>query len=228
MFYRHLKGHIEALLFASGNPVVADKLAQILEIDAENVATLVAELKQDMADADRGLTILDVAGGYQLCSKPELAPIIEKLVEVQEARMSLAAMETLAIIAFKQPVTKLEIEHIRGVKVDGVVTTLAERGLIKEVGRKEAIGRPILYGTTDDFLKCFGLASLDDLPDLAELLNVEPPNCRKPMNKLIRPAHAGGFFLPQYYYPSGEGGEHGDMARTVPGDGAARSCRIPA
>ena len=90
--------------------------------------------------------------------------------------MSLAAMETLAIIAFKQPVTKLEIEHIRGVKVDGVVNTLAERGLIKEVGRKEAIGRPILYGTTDDFLKCFGLASIDDLPDLAELLNVEPPD----------------------------------------------------
>ncbi|MDR7865338.1 MAG: SMC-Scp complex subunit ScpB [Sporomusaceae bacterium] len=176
MFYGHLKGHVEALLFASGNPVPANKLAQILEIDAENVAALVAELKQDMVAADRGLTILDVAGGYQLCSKPELAPIIDKLIEVQEARMSLAAMETLAIIAFKQPVTKLEIEHIRGVKVDGVVTTLAERGLIKEVGRKEAIGRPILYGTTDDFLKCFGLATLDDLPDLAELLNVEPPD----------------------------------------------------
>jgi segregation and condensation protein B len=176
MFYRHLKGHIEALLFANGNPVAADKLARILEIDTENVAALVAELKQDMAATDRGLTVLEVAGGYQLCTKPELAPVLEKLVEVQEARMSLAAMETLAIIAFKQPVTKQEIEHIRGVKVDGVVTTLAERGLIKEVGRKEAIGRPILYGTTDDFLKAFGLNTLNDLPDLADLLGGDQPD----------------------------------------------------
>lgn len=175
MFYSHLKGHIEALLFANGNPVAAEKLAQILEIDCENVAALVAELKQDMADAGRGLTIIIVAGGYQLCTKPELAPILERLVEVQEARMSLAAMETLAIVAFKQPVTKQEIEHIRGVGVDGVVSTLVERGLIKEVGRKEAIGRPILYGTTDDFLKVFGINSLDDLPDLADLLNVDTP-----------------------------------------------------
>ncbi len=180
MFYRHLKSHIEALLFANGNPVAADKLAQILEIDTENVAALAAELKQDMAGEGRGLTIIEVAGGYQLCTKPELAPIIERLVEIQEARVSLAAMETLAIIAFKQPVTKQEIEHIRGVKVDGVVATLVDRGLIKEVGRKEAIGRPILYGTTDDFLKAFGINSLDDLPDLAELLNVETPEADLP------------------------------------------------
>lgn len=173
MFYRHLKAHIEALLFASGNPVPADKLAEILEIDTANVAALVEELKQDMAAAERGLVILDVAGGYQLCAKPELAPVVDKLIEVQEARLSLAAMETLAIVAFKQPVTRLEIEHIRGVKVDGVVTTLAERGLIKEVGRKEAVGRPILYGTTDEFLKCFGLNSLNELPKLAELLPME-------------------------------------------------------
>lgn len=175
MFYQHLKGHIEALLFANGNPVTAAKLAQILEVDAENVGVLVEQLKQDMASDDRGLTIIEVAGGYQLCTKPPLAAVIDRLVEVQEARLSLAAMETLAIIAFKQPVTRLEMEHIRGVKVDGVVTTLLERGLIREVGRKEAVGRPILYGTTDEFLKCFGLASLDDLPDLAELISVDQP-----------------------------------------------------
>lgn len=175
MFYHHLKGHIEALLFASGNPVTAAKFAEILEIDSEHVAVLLEELRQDMAAEQRGLTIVEVAGGYQLCSKPELAPILEKLVDVQEARMSLAAMETLAIVAFKQPVTKQEIENIRGVKVDGVVTTLAERGLIKEVGRKEAIGRPILYGTTEDFLKCFGLKNLDELPNLAEFIQTEQP-----------------------------------------------------
>jgi len=173
MFYRHLKGHVEALLFASGSPVAADKLARILAIDVENLVGLVGELREDMAAADRGLTIVEVAGGYQLCSKPELAPVLEKLADVQEARFSQAAMETLAIVAFKQPVTKLEIEHIRGVNVDGVVSTLVERGLIREVGRKEAIGRPILYGTTEEFLNCFGLKSLDDLPKLAELLPAE-------------------------------------------------------
>ena len=175
MFYRHLKGHIEALLFANANPVAADKLAVILEIDTENVILLLEELKQDMAAEDRGLVITEVAGGYQLTTKPELAPVIERLVDIQEARLSAAAMETLAIVAFKQPVTRQEMENIRGVKVDGVVTTLLERGLIKEVGRKEAIGRPILYGTTSEFLKCFGLKGLEELPNLADFIVTEPP-----------------------------------------------------
>lgn len=175
MFYRHLKGHVEALLFAYGNPISADKFAEILEIDRENVTMLLEELKQDMTDELRGLTICEVAGGYQLCSKPEMAPVIERLVDVQEARLSLAAMETLAIVAFKQPVTRQEMENIRGVKVDGVVNTLLERGLIREVGRKEAIGRPILYGTTEEFLKTFGLNSLDELPKLADLVDTEQP-----------------------------------------------------
>jgi len=176
MFYRHLKGHIEALLFANGNPISADKFAEILEIDRENVSLLLEELKQDMANSERGLTICEVADGYQLCSKPELVDIIGRLVDVHEARLSQAAMETLAIIAFKQPVTRLEMENIRGVKVDGVVSTLSDRGLIHEVGRKDAIGRPILYGTTDEFLKCFGLKNLDELPNLAEFIdNNEKP-----------------------------------------------------
>lgn len=175
MFYHHLKGHIEALLFANGNPIATDKFAEILEIDGENVVRLIEDLKQDMDCSDRGLTIAEVAGGYQLCTKPELSPIIDKLVNIQEARLSLAAMETLAIVAFKQPVTKQEIENIRGVKVDGVVSTLVDRGLVKEVGRKEAIGRPILYGTTDEFLKCFGLKNIDELPNLSEFLATEQP-----------------------------------------------------
>ncbi|MDR3593048.1 MAG: SMC-Scp complex subunit ScpB [Negativicutes bacterium] len=173
MFYRHLKGHVEALLFAYGNPISAEKFADILEIDRENVVMLLEELKQDMADELRGLNICEVAGGYQLCSKPEMAPILERLVDIQETRLSMAAMETLAIIAFKQPVTRLEMENIRGVKVDGVVNTLLERGLIREVGRKEAIGRPILYGTTDEFLKSFGLNNLNELPKLTELVDTQ-------------------------------------------------------
>jgi segregation and condensation protein B len=174
MFYAHLKKHIEALLFAAGEPVSAAQLAQITGIGAEHINLLVAQLIEDMAAKERGLTIMEVAGGYQMCTKPELAETIEKLAEVQETRLSPAALETIAIIAFKQPITKQEIEHIRGVKVDGVVNMLAERRLIKEVGRKEAIGRPILYGTTEDFLKCFGLRNLNDLPELPELLTDQP------------------------------------------------------
>ncbi len=175
MFYRHLKSHVEALLFAYGNPITADKFAEILEIDRENVIMLLEELKQDMADELRGLTVSEIAGGYQLCSKPEMAPIIERLVDIKETRLSMAAMETLAIIAFKQPVTRLEMENIRGVGVDGVVNSLLERGLIREVGRKEAIGRPILYGTTDEFLKTFGLNNIDELPKLADFTGAEQP-----------------------------------------------------
>jgi len=173
MFYQHLKGYIEGLLFAAGTPVTASKLAEILEIDEENVLRLVDELKQDMSDSNRGLTVMEVAGGYQMCTKPQMASTIEKLGLIRETRLSMAALETLSIIAFKQPVTRQEIEKIRGVNVDRVIGTLLERGLIKEAGRKEVIGRPILYATTDEFLICFGLDSLADLKKIGELLPQE-------------------------------------------------------
>ncbi|HWR38058.1 MAG TPA: SMC-Scp complex subunit ScpB [Patescibacteria group bacterium] len=170
MFYRHLKGPIEALLFANGNPLPAAKLALLLNIDEENVQLLLAEMAADMAGDGRGLMLQEVAGGYQLCTKPELVDTVNLLVTTPESRLSSAAMETLAIIAFKQPITRQEMEAIRGVKVDGVVTTLLERGLIREAGRKEAVGRPILYITTDVFLQCFGLNTLQDLPALSQFL----------------------------------------------------------
>jgi segregation and condensation protein B len=172
VFFQHLKGPLEALLFASGDPVPASKLAQILEVPEGHVESMIAEMQQTMTTDDRGLTIVTVAGGYQLCTKPQLAETVEKLAEIQDNRLSAAALETLAIIAFKQPITRQEMESIRGVKVDRVVHTLTERQLIKEIGRKDAIGRPILYGTTTEFLKCFGLKTLKDLPDLAGYLNV--------------------------------------------------------
>lgn len=170
MFYRHLQGAIEALLFACGQPLPAAKIAQMLDIHVDHVHTLIVEMNNAMTTDERGLTIVEVAGGYQLCTKPDLINIVSKLAEVQDSKLSAAALETLAIIAFKQPVTKQEIESIRGVKADRVVTTLLDRTLIKEVGRKEAVGRPILYGTTTEFLQCFGLKSLDDLPDIVNLL----------------------------------------------------------
>ena len=171
MLYLKFKAHIEALLFASGNPIDAIKIAQIIEISSDNVESIIDQLIIDMADEIRGLTIVKVAAGYQLCTKPELSTIVKKLAQVQDTKLSLAAMETLSIVAFKQPITKLEIENIRGVKVDRVLSKLLDRQMIKELGRKEAIGRPILYGTTEEFLKSFGLNSLQDLPPLIKLLS---------------------------------------------------------
>ena len=169
MFYTNLKGNLEALLFVNGDPLSLKRIAEILEVDQENVKLLLAQLIQDMNQQERGLTIIEVAGGYQLCTKPHLAGFLEKLVQIKENKLSIPALETLSIIAFKQPITKQEIEAIRGVRVDKVLANLLERNLIKELGRKEAIGRPIIYGTTEVFLKCFGLKSLEDLPELPEL-----------------------------------------------------------
>ena len=169
MFYTNLKGNLEALLFVNGDPLSLKRIAEILEVDQENVKLLLAQLIQDMNQQERGLTIIEVAGGYQLCTKPHLAGFLEKLVQIKENTLSIPALVTLSIIAFKQPITKQEIEAIRGVRVDKVLANLLERNLIKELGRKEAIGRPIIYGTTEVFLKCFGLKSLEDLPELPEL-----------------------------------------------------------
>lgn len=174
MFYSHLKKHVEALLFASGEPLPIKRIADILDIGEDHVLLLIDQLSNDMLSSERGLTIVEVAGGYQLCTKPDLAMVIEKLVQTRESKLSSAAMETLSIIAFKQPVTKQEIENIRGVKVDKPLSTLVERCLVREIGRKEVIGRPILYGTTTEFLQCFGLKSLDDLPALSQFLSEQP------------------------------------------------------
>jgi len=168
MFYQHLKGPMEAMLFAAGDPLKPERLSDLLDIPIEHVLEMLSELQADMDKPERGLCLLQVAGGYQMCAKPELAAVVEKLAIHQDARLSPAAMETLSIIAFKQPVTRQEIEYIRGVQSDGVINTLVERRLVKEVGRKDTIGRPILFGTTDDFLCCFGLNSLDELPALPE------------------------------------------------------------
>ncbi|WP_232035527.1 SMC-Scp complex subunit ScpB [Methylomusa anaerophila] len=171
-----MKGPIEALLFASGEPLPIEKIAGILNIDKEHVLLLIAEMVQEMNRDERGVSIVEVAGGYQMCTQPRFAELIAKLDAGVESKLSNAAMETLAIIAFKQPITKLEIETIRGVKIDRVLNTLLDRMLIKEIGRKDAVGRPILYGTTSEFLQCFGLRKLDDLPDLAALLPEDSPS----------------------------------------------------
>lgn len=168
MFYGHLKGNIEAILFAAGRPVRDCELAQLLAVEAEHIRLLVAQMKVEMDSTERGLTILEVADGYQLCTKAKYVETVARLAEVQPNRLSKAALETLSIIAFKQPITRAEIEQIRGVQADRVLQNLLDKELIKELGRKEVVGRPILYGTTELFLNCFGMGSLDDLPPLPD------------------------------------------------------------
>ena len=159
-------GLLEAVLFAAGNPITAAELARILQLDVLGTQNLVAELKSDLDRRHSGLTIRQVAGGYQLATRPEAFATVERLSQVVDRKISAPTMETLSIIAFKQPITKAEIEQIRGVRIERALQKLIELELIAEVGRKQVLGRPILYGTTDTFLRCFGINTLDELPEL--------------------------------------------------------------
>jgi len=155
---------LECLLFASGGPVPVERLAQAIERSVEETHTLVAMLEASYAG--RGLMVQYVAGGYQLCTRPEYAEFVGRLVEIQTEPLSRATLETLAIVAYRQPVTRAEIEAIRGARSDVHLHRLLERGLVREVGRKPTPGHPILYGTTELFLRRFGLRDLSDLPPL--------------------------------------------------------------
>ena len=157
---------LEAVMFAAGDPMSMEDLADILRTDLLTVQNLMTRLEKDLAERHSGLTVRRVAGGLQLATRPELYPVVERLSQVVDRKISAPTMETLSIIAFKQPITKQEIEHIRGVRIERALTKLIELELIAEVGRKQVLGRPILYGTTDTFLRTFGLNSLEELPNL--------------------------------------------------------------
>lgn len=165
---RAIKSCIEALLFASGEPVSVAQIAEVLETTPLLISKVLEELKEEK-EKEGGLMIKEVAGGIQLCTKPQYHKFIQKLFGIERFNnLTTATVETLAIIAYKQPITRAEVEDIRGVKVEKVIASLLNRGLIAEVGRKEGTGRPILYGTTEEFLKQFGLKELQDLPKLVE------------------------------------------------------------
>lgn len=167
---------LESILFASSDPLTLAKLSSILELPPEEVKQLIEELQQHYETSGHGLQLIEVAKGYQLVTRKEYHPYVQRLSEGRASKepfLSAAALETLSIIAYYQPVTRAKIEAIRGVKVDHVLANLLERGLIREVGRGEGPGRPVLYGTTAAFLKMFGLKSLDDLPPLKELKKEE-------------------------------------------------------
>lgn len=168
----NIKYAIEGILFAAGEPVKSTKLAAVLECSTEEVESAVTELKEEYERDHRGFYIIDILEGHQICSRPEYYTYIQEILgEQRQQPLSNAAMEALAIIAYKQPITRGQIEHIRGVNSDGCVNRLYERGLIEEKGRLDAPGRPILYVTTDTFLRCFGLKDPRDLPpiDLSKL-----------------------------------------------------------
>lgn len=171
---QEVKPIIEALLFVSPEPVSIERLQEVLEgIDQARIQSLLGMMANEYEQNGHGLQLVEVAGGYQLTTKQECAPWIRRLDEIRTAsKLSKPALETLAIIAYKQPITRPEIEEIRGVDTSGVIKTLLERRLLKITGRREAAGRPLLYGTTKEFLGYFGLRDLSGLPSLKEFKEV--------------------------------------------------------
>ncbi len=166
---------IEALLFASEKPLVIDQIKEVLEgFDAAQVRGMVEELRSEYEAGQRGIRVAEIAGGFQMITSPESGIFLKKLFKIKRVeRLSRQALETLAIVAYKQPVTRLEIESLRSVNADGVMKSLQDKNLIRISGRKKAPGRPFVFSTTRQFLEYFGLKSLDDLPKIEEFSNLQ-------------------------------------------------------
>ncbi len=161
---------IEALLFATNQPLTANKLTEIIGEGKGKIVETIEQLRKDYDDTGRAFQIEEIAGGYLLLSRQQYHPWIARLEKkTQESKLSPAAMETLSIIAYKQPILRSTIEAIRGVESSQMLRSLMDKGLVKVVGKDETLGRPLLYGTTKRFLECFGLRSLRDLPRTLEL-----------------------------------------------------------
>ena len=162
---------VEAILFSSDAPLTAEEIARADEgLDEDVVADAIAALRREYDDGARAFQLAEIAGGHQLLTRPEFAPYLERFDTVpRPSRLSRPALETLAIVAYRQPVGRIEMEYIRGVGCAGVIRTLLDRELVEVVARGEGLGRPLLYGTTAHFLEHFGLRSLDELPRPAEL-----------------------------------------------------------
>ena len=191
---KEAKSVIEAILFMSGEPVSLDTLRKVIEVDKYNTERLVRDLINDYSLRNSGLLLLEVAGGFQIVTNPACAPWVKKLLSTSiPKKLTQSSLETLAIIAYKQPIIKAEIEAIRGVNSDGVVKTLLDRRLVKMLGRKEVPGRPLMYGTTNEFLHYFGLKDLTELPTLKEFQEIEvaePPETLPEESEIREPAEA--------------------------------------
>lgn len=168
------KALLEAILFLSGEPVSLQDLKAATGIPEAELGDLMEELVSEYAERAGGITISPIAGGFQMHTRPEYVEALRKFRgEARQQKLSMPALETLAIIAYRQPIIKAEVEELRGVNSDGVIKTLLDRRLIKIVGRKEAPGKPLLYGTTREFLQYFGLENLAQLPTLKDLQREE-------------------------------------------------------
>jgi segregation and condensation protein B len=171
-----IKSIIESLLFVADGPLTFQRLGEVLEgVEKEDLRSTLDELQAELENGRRGVRLVEVAGGYQLRTAKVNADWIKKFLGGRPARMGRATLETLAIIAYRQPITRAEIEAIRGVDVDGVINTLLDRSLIRAVARKDVPGRPFLYGTTPEFLQLFNLKDLTHLPTLREMEEITLP-----------------------------------------------------
>ena len=201
MNMKNEKHIIESLLFVSGGPLLIDQARDVLDhLEPSAIRGLFNELKNEYEENARGIKIVEIAGGFQMVTNPGFSDYLKKYYKRKHVeRLSRPALETLAIIAYKQPITRLDIESIRGVNIDGVTKKLSDKGLIRIVGRKDVSGRPFVYGTTKQFLEYFGLSSLGELPKMEEFSNLsrtamadEGKNTdAPPENKAARDASGG-------------------------------------
>ena len=168
---KKIKGIIEAILFTMGRAVPLEQLTAVLEMDREPLREFLLEMKEEYNKEEaRGICLIELDDSWQICTKIETYDYVRKLVSQPKKRsLTDVMLETLSIIAYKQPVTKQEIEAIRGVKCDFAVNKLVEYKLVKELGRLDTIGKPIVFGTTEEFLRCFGVSSIEELPDIDEV-----------------------------------------------------------
>lgn len=169
-----IRAACEAILFASGEPLECARIAEALELDMDTVSGALWELARSLDERGSGICLLRLGSKYQLCSRVEYAQQVRSVLDIKKnAPLSPAAFEVLAVVAYNQPVTKAYVEQIRGVDCSGVISTLCQKGLLEEKGRLDLPGRPLLYGTTPDFLRCFCLSSLSELPELPERPEVD-------------------------------------------------------
>ncbi len=179
------KAIIEGLLFAAGDSVEIDRIADIIEMDKKTTKEIISKMMDDYNIEKRGIKIIQLGSSYQMCTKPEYFDYIQRLAEPKRMQnLSNAAMEVLSIIAYRQPVTRAMIESIRGVSCDAIINRLIERNLIEETGRLDVPGRPMIFGTTEEFLRSFGVADLTELPDYDKIAT-EPQYKQQTMEGIL-------------------------------------------
>ena len=214
---------IESVLFAASTPTSLRRLGDVLGgPTTKDIQAALARLRTEYAPGQRGIQLHEVAGGYQFRTARENAEWVRAVFREKPARLGRAALETLAVVAYKQPVTRAEIEAIRGVDVDGVLSTLMSRRLIKIAGRKEAVGRPLLYTTTPEFLETFGLKDLNELPSLKEL-GPAPDGDEETTTEASEPIDSGTATAAPLDTPTAESADESAAEQHAPGDRTAES-----